>query len=417
MTRSARRTCRVVVAVATALGLVVGAATPAAARNTASGATPTAGVVIQVDLADGYTITDVTARFAVTVDRVMVASAGIYRVQPASKMSASQLVRLASQMENSRPVSYAVPGPGLALAGTRFHSWPDGPADPIGDAHEQYLSQPAAVALPSAHEVSRGAGVRVAVLDTGVDATHPALLGRVGAGYDYVDDDADASERRSGVDSNGDGHVDESYGHGTFVAGLVALVAPDATIIPMRVLDSDGTGDEVVIAQAIRDAVRDHANIINLSFGTESDVHSALIDSALYLAENSGVLTVISAGNTGGNKPLYPADSGDALAVTAVDTGTDQVARYASHGSWVELAAPADDVIGPIPGGGYAQWSGTSMAAPLVAGQAALVESADPRLTVDQTTKVITASATKISSREARYGVAGVVKSLARWAG
>jgi subtilisin family serine protease len=193
----------------------------------------------------------------------------------------------------------------------------------------------------------------------------------------------------------------------------VALVAPDATIIPMRVLDSDGVGNEVVIAQAIRDAVDDHANIINLSLGTNGNVHSPLIDSALYYAKNSGVLVIVSAGNTGGSTPLYPGDSGDALAVTAVGVGTDQIASYASHGSWVELAAPATDVIGPIPDGGYASWSGTSMAAPLVAGQAALIESAAPQLTLAQTIKVLTSTATKTNSSMVRYGVVNVMKSLA----
>jgi subtilisin family serine protease len=415
MTRSASLRRRVVASCAVTLGLVVAAFSPVAASTSSASTAPTPGLVIQVDLADGYTIADVTAKFAVTIDRVMVARAGIYHVTPVKKLSASQLTALAGDMEKSRPVSAAVPDPGLDLTDTRFHSWPNGADNPIGTDANQYLNQPAAAQLPAAHAVSRGAGIRVAVLDTGVDANVPALKGKVGVGYDYIGDDNDPSEQRQGVDTNGDGRVDGSYGHGTFVAGLVALVAPDATIIPMRVLDSDGVGNEVVIAQAIRDAVVDyHANIINLSFGTDGNVASALIDSALYFAENSGVLVVVSAGNTGQSTPLYPGDSGDALAATAVGVGTDQIASYASHGPWVELAAPATGVIGPIPDGGYAQWSGTSMAAPMVSGQAALVESAAPQLTLNQTIKALTSSATKIGSANVRYGVVNVVASLTK---
>lgn len=395
-----------------AVGLAALAVTPAAADGPVVPPPGADGsIVVQLD-SRGATIADVTRKFPVTVDSVLVRRAGIYRVRPKTTLSGASLTRLAVRIEESREVSHAVAESGRGFDSTRFHSWPEGAADERGSSAAAYANQPAAADLARAHALSRGRGIRVAVLDTGVAADHPALVGSVGPGYDYIGDDADADEEADGLDTSGDGRLDSSYGHGTFVAGLVRLVAPDAQILPMRVLDSDGVGSEVVIAQAIRDAVAAGADVINLSFGGRTSADSAAIDSALYYAENSDVLVVVSAGNGGSAQPLYPATSGDAVSVTAVDPATGRVADYASHGSWVELAAPASDVVGPVPGDGYARWSGTSMAAPLVSGQVALVQARAPRLTVDERVKVLTRTAHALGWTSARYGVTDILDSL-----
>jgi thermitase len=115
--------------------------------------------------------------------------------------------------------------------------------------------------LDQAHAISRGAGVTVAVLDTGIDFDHPALAGRVLAGYDFLDRDADASEAEA--PSSG-----KAFGHGTHVAGLIALVAPEARILPVRVLDPQGVGNVWRIAEGVVYAQQQGASVINLSLST-----------------------------------------------------------------------------------------------------------------------------------------------------
>ncbi len=115
----------------------------------------------------------------------------------------------------------------------------------MGDYVAQWA--PGTMHLVEAHRVRRGAGVIVAVLDTGVDRRHPALAGRMLAGFDFVDNDSDPSEEGSVVEG--------PYGHGTHVAGLVALAAPEAKILPIRVLDRRGVGNMWVLSEAIRYAL------------------------------------------------------------------------------------------------------------------------------------------------------------------
>lgn len=284
----------------------------------------------------------------------------------------------------------------------------------IGGDAGAYAAQwvPQALALPQAHALATGSGVRVAVLDTGLDTTHPAFAGRLARrgdgsllGRDFVDDDADPSE--GGVEA------DRGWGHGTHVAGLVALAAPDARLMPVRVLDSAGRGNVWVLAEALlwavdpdgNPATDDGARVINLSLGTTRPTR--LLNSAVELATCSndddnedfddysdvgfaadrercnlrpGVVVMGAAGNGGSaTERQYPAAEAaeGQLAVTAVDERS-QLASFANRGAWVQLAAPGDRVLSPIPGGRYATWSGTSMAAPLASGVAALVLQRQP---------------------------------------
>ena len=138
----------------------------------------------------------------------------------------------------------------------------------IGGTIEEFLDQGIAdrLRLADAHRHTQGDGVLVAVIDTGVLAEHPAFSGAIApGGYDFVDSDPDPTDEANGIDDDGDGLVDEGAGHGTMVAGIVRLVAPHARILPLRVLDDEGSGRTFDVAKAIRHAIEQGADIINLS--------------------------------------------------------------------------------------------------------------------------------------------------------
>lgn len=299
-----------------------------------------------------------------------------------------------------------------------------------GEYAEQWAGEK--IGLPAAHLVSRGAGVTVAVLDTGIDATHPAFAGRLVAGYDFVNMDGDPSEE-------GNAEIHPVYGHGTHVAGLVALAAPDAKIMPIRVLDAEGKGNIWVLAEALAYAVdpdgnpstADGAQVINLSLSTRR-VTSLLAevvnditcsgdddggggggdddddddgggnengndDDDCQIANGRGAIVVAAAGNSGSSSPEYPAAEGIAglLAVAASTTG-DTLTTYSNFGSWVQVSAPGDSIISAIPGNEYGVWNGTSMATPLVAGQAALLRSTHPDWDAAAVTNQILSTAVEI---------------------
>jgi subtilisin family serine protease len=227
------------------------------------------------------------------------------------------------------------------------------------------------IGLFSAHLASLGDGVPVAILDTGADLGHPALAGHIAGGYDFVDHDANPTDVRSFVDTNYNGTIDESYGHGTHVAGIVALVAPRARLLIVRVLDANGRGDVQSVAAGIRWAVAQGARVINMSLGMTTT--SPAIDAALALAAKNSVVCVASAGNWGASSPEdYPARSPYVIAVAAVDA-EHRIASFSSYGGFVALAAPGVSVRSAYPGGDYRLWSGTSMSAAFVSGTAALL--------------------------------------------
>ncbi len=251
----------------------------------------------------------------------------------------------------------------------------------IGDDDGTYHAQwaPQMLRLPEAHTVSTGAGVIVAVLDTGVDRNHPALAGRLVQGFDFVDLDADPSEE--GVYGQ-----DSAYGHGTHVAGLIALAAPDASIMPLRILKPDGTGTSWLLAQAIRYAVANNAGVVNMSYSVSK--RSLLIDNILDLVTSlaAGPVMVAAAGNNGPSTAMeYPAAKHKpGLLAVAASTQDDRLAAFSTRGQWVDLAAPGENILSCVPISSYASWSGTSMAAPLVAGTAALVRAKYPSFTAAQ---------------------------------
>jgi thermitase len=253
----------------------------------------------------------------------------------------------------------------------------------------------------------RGAGITVAVLDTGVDTKHPALRGKLVPGYDFVDDDRRPDERGA--------RSDAGYGHGTHVAGLVAQVAPEAKIMPIRVLDSHGMGNIWVLAEALEFALdpngdgnrSDGADIINLSL--VADRKTSLTQDILRDSSTFNVVVVAAAGNDDDGNPntpvgeVYPAAEPGVVGVAATDQN-DTKAPFSNHSaSYVDISAPGVDIGGLAPNRRYATWSGTSMAAPLVAGAAAALWSVNPRLSSSELIAQLRASVTPIDTRNPAY--------------
>jgi hypothetical protein len=238
------------------------------------------------------------------------------------------------------------------------------------DFEDQSLT--ARIGLAEAHCISRGEGITVAVLDTGIDKDHEVFAGRLASHlYDYIDGDHRPWEEADGLDNDGDGDTDEGFGHGTMVAGLVALIAPDATLMPLRVLDDEGRGTVYGITKALIHAKAHGADVINMSFGLETVVLS--IHHRLNVAEKHGCVAVGGAGNRGLEEPpFYPASDSLAFMVTAVDSN-DVKASFADYNSLVCVSAPGVGIRSAYPGGDWGIGSGCSFATPLVAGEVALI--------------------------------------------
>jgi thermitase len=216
----------------------------------------------------------------------------------------------------------------------------------------------------------RGASrVVVAVVDTGVRHM-PDLAGRILPGHDFVNDDEDASD---------------DNGHGTMAAGVIAATGDNGTgvagvcwycrILPVKVLDADGSGSYSDIAEGIRYAADRGATIVNLSLGGSDD--SQLLRDAVAYAAGKGALVVAAAGNEGRSTPHYPAAIPSVLAVGGV-TATDARYPWSNYGSdWVDITAPGCNPAQTLTGA-IAQYCGTSSATPFVAGVAGLLAATDP---------------------------------------
>ncbi len=215
-----------------------------------------------------------------------------------------------------------------------------------------------------------GAGVTVAVIDTGLDLRHPAFDGSLAepsSWYDfYAGDPTPQDEGTFGVGG---------YGHGTNVAGIILQVAPAAKIMPLRVLGPDGSGDMIMVVQAIEWAVSHGAGVINLSLG--STENSKIIQKAIKKAMDNDVLVVSSAGNENLDKITFPAayakggEGKRALGVGSVDLN-DVKSSFSNYSGDLRIVAPGENVYAPAPDARMAAWSGTSMAAPMASGGLAL---------------------------------------------
>ena len=217
---------------------------------------------------------------------------------------------------------------------------------------------------------NKGAGVKVAIIDSGIDYSHPDLNDNYAGGYDFANNDDDP------MDDNG---------HGTHVAGIVAAeddgdgvvgVAPEASLYALKVLGSSGSGSYSDVIAALQWCVDNGIQVTNNSYGSSGDPGYTVKD-AFDEANTSGVLHVAAAGNSGnppgkGDNIIYPARYESVIAVAATDQ-SDKRARFSSTGPNIELAAPGVGIYSTLPGNSYDAWSGTSMASPHVAGVVALM--------------------------------------------
>ncbi|HVH87737.1 MAG TPA: S8 family serine peptidase [Terriglobales bacterium] len=275
-----------------------------------------------------------------------------------------------------------------------------------------YAAQPAAQITRLA-DAQRGFNVSgtgiVAVIDTGVDTSHPVLVPVLLPGYDFTRDQPGASEwldvplLQSGsttqtenqqpvivqqssaaiLDQSSaailDGGPYSAFGHGTMTTGLVHLAAPKAKILPLKAFTSNGTGNLSNIIAALYYAVQHHANVVNMSFDVSSP--SPALNQAVVYANQKGVVLVAAAGNENTSTPVYPAALKSNVMGIASTTDWDQRSSFSNYGSTdVWIAAPGEYVISTFPGGTYASASGTSFSSPLVAGTAALLLQAKPSL-------------------------------------
>ncbi len=264
-------------------------------------------------------------------------------------------------------------------ADARHHAFPAGSATPTTQNYSRDSSyDDSALNLSAARAISKGAGTTVAVLDTGAQLNHPKLQARFEGvpRYDFVSDDANPSEPPLAEPE--ELRAQEVVGHGTHVAGIVRLVAPRADLMPLRVLDRKGYGSTFHVAEAVTFADVKGADVINLSLGMPS--WSQLLRDKVEVAIGHGAVVVAAAGNYNSVQPQYPAsrplpkasyDDG-LLAVTSVDKA-EKKSAFANYGPWVDIAAPGEEILSTYPESSHAYWSGTSMATPFVAGEAALV--------------------------------------------
>ncbi|MDH2885327.1 S8 family peptidase [Bacillus cytotoxicus] len=208
-------------------------------------------------------------------------------------------------------------------------------------------------------------GVKIAIIDTGVQGNHPDLSSKVIYGYDYVDND---------------GQSDDGNGHGTHCAGIagaitnnnigIAGVAPQSSLYAVRVLDNQGSGTLDAVAKGIRESADAGAKVISLSLGATNG--GTALQQAVQYAWNKGAVIVAAAGNDGNTRPNYPAYYSEVIAVASTDQN-DQKSYFSNYGSWVDVAAPGSSIYSTYKGSTYRSLSGTSMATPHVAGVAGLL--------------------------------------------
>lgn len=222
-----------------------------------------------------------------------------------------------------------------------------------------------AIMAPQAWEItSGGSDVLVAILDTGIDQTHESLVDKVIANVNFTDSPT----------------VDDIHGHGTHIAGIIAATADDAgsitglaynsSLMNVKVARDDGSVDPVAVAKGIMWAVDNGANVINISLTITKP--SPTLEDALNYAWDKGAVIIAAAGNNFSSTPVYPAAYPNVIAVAATDKDA-RLPRWSNRGDWVSLAAPGVDIYSTLPSDDYGYQSGTSQAAALVSGEAALL--------------------------------------------
>jgi len=271
------------------------------------------------------------------------------------------------------------------------------PNDPMFLAGQQWALEK--VRAPGAWYISQGHGITVAVVDTGVELSHADLADGLWSNGGEI--------AGNGVDDDGNGYVDDVYGwdfadgdngpwdehgHGTHVAGIVGATTDNGigvagmgwgvTVMPVRVLDATGNGSDWEVAQGIRYAVDNGAQVVNLSLGGAGGGDA--LEQAVQYAQGKGALVIAAAGNWGVSMPFYPAYYAGVIGVSATDE-SDARPSFSNYGSYVDIAAPGDNILSTKPAPvDYGLLDGTSMATPMVSGLAALLWTEHPSATSTQ---------------------------------
>lgn len=248
---------------------------------------------------------------------------------------------------------------------------------------------PAYVNSPAAWDRTTGSSaVTIAVLDTGVDLTHPDFTGRVVAGYDFI---------------NGDSSPMDDNGHGTRAAGVAAATGNNglgvagmdwnARILPVKVLSATGTGATSIVAQGITYAADKGARVISLSLGGDG---SSTMQSAVRYAYSKGCVITAASGNENSGVPIYPAGYAEVIAVGSANF--DVRSTFSNYGPHLDVVAPGEGIDTTALGGGYGRFSGTSAATPFVAGLASLIMAHSPSATPSTVMSAIMSSARDLGS-------------------
>lgn len=252
------------------------------------------------------------------------------------------------------------------------------------------------VGAPAAWDLAQGAGVKVAILDTGVDGTHPDLAAQMVPGWNFYDNNANTAD---------------VHGHGTGVAGVaaaslnngagVAAIAGKAWIMPIRIADPSAYATWSTVAQGITYAADQGARVANISYSNMAG--SSTIQSAAQYMKNKGGLVIVAAGNNSVDEGF--AQTSTLIPVSATDRN-DVITSFSSYGSFVALAAPGLDITTTVRGGTYEYWWGTSVASPIVAATAALMMAANPALSSTQIESLLYSTAVDLGAagRDKYYG-------------
>ncbi len=262
---------------------------------------------------------------------------------------------------------------------------------PAGTANDPYFASEwhlPKIGAPTAWNTSTGKGVIIAILDSGVDGTHPDLAAQMVPGWNFYDNNSNTAD---------------VTGHGTAVAGAaaattnnalgVASVAGGAKIMPIRISDTSGNALWSSIAQAITWAADHGARVVNFSYSGISANSSTVHTAATYLRSKGGTL-YIAAGNTGTNDSTAPSS---VITVVSATDQNDNLASFSTYGSFVDIAAPGVNIISTQKGGGYCSCGGTSLATPIVAATAALILARRPDFGAAQVDSTLKASATDLA--------------------
>lgn len=255
--------------------------------------------------------------------------------------------------------------------------------------YQNYQWNLPAIGTEKGWSVTRGSkDVKIAVVDTGADLNHPDLSGRLAKGYNVLAKNS---------------HPDDDNGHGTHVAGIIAAVTNNGEgvagitwfnpIMPVKVMNAEGIGGSLDVAEGIRWAADHGADVINLSLGNYQS--SLVLEDAIRYALDKDIVVVAAAGNDNTNQPSFPAALPGVISVAAVDWKGKR-APFSNYGDHIDIAAPGVYIPSTFTDGQYASLTGTSMAAPHVSALAGLIRSVNPDLTNTEVVEIITQTTQKV---------------------